>query len=814
MTLGVWGVALALAVPVFGQAAPVEDDAPARDPDGRRAQSDEPTVLAFKSVKVEDIIPFIVEATGKVVLPQQDVMSRVITVLNDEPIPRSQALDMVVLALQQNGIGVVETPKLILLRDLAEIDRQDVPVLGPDESVLDRTDLGTIVEKVYALSHGTAENLGEILEDAVPDYATVSVDEESNQVVVRGNIGLLQRIERLVDALDRPGTAALSSATFRLRYADAEQIAEAIEALFGEESNGRSSGGGNERNQFFQRFGRGGGQEQATSSSDGGRSVLTSENLRVSANTQQNSVTVVAEDPIIDAIREQIETAWDQPLPDEAVVPRIYDLQNSDPIKVRDLLEGLFGQGTPSGQGQGQGASSAQGVGRLAGQFSFEAIPEAGRLVVVAKSPDNLAVIDKIVEDLDKPQSVGLPRVIELKHASAEDLSEQLNALLALEGTLAQVNRSETGLSDGGTGSSPFAEDASDDGANDDATDPGTISFWWQRARVPTDSAGSGALVGKIRIVPVARQNAVMVMAPAEYMESVSQLVQDLDKPGRQVLISAVIAEIEVEDATALGIRWSNAAITPNRPDNAIAIGGDFDASRQVLGGLFDTSVLNVDTDINVLLQALNEMTEVRIMSEPRIFTSDNQEAEFFDGQDIPFITDSQVTDNGNQIQSFDYRAVGINLRVRPRITVRRDVDLRINLELSSIQPEATQLGGFIVDRRETTTQLIVADGQTVVISGILRNEASEIERKVPFFGDLPLLGGLFRSWENVIGTTELVAFITPIVITNEEELDELNEPFRERLGTLERDIRVQQEEAGVTLPENDGEEAEQGEQP
>lgn len=774
---------------------------PELDPLGRRITNGKTTTLAFKNVTVEQVIPFIVESTGKVVLPQTEVLTRRITIINDTPLPQAQALDLVLLALQQAGIAVVESPTLITLRDITEIERQDVPVLGPDASTLDRPDLGSVAEKVYRLRHASARNVGDVIKDSVPKYATLAVDEESNQVVLRGNIALLQRVERIINSLDRPSAASLSTETFLLRYADADQVATNIKDLY--ELRQQQVQPGQVTPQQLQRFFGGGGpfggqqQQQPQQTGRGGRqqaipglteSIPTgaSANLRVTANKQQNSVTVLAEQNILDEIRRLVETVWDRPLPEEAVVPKIYDLKNSDPIKVRNLLQGLFGMpGATSAQ-------TAQGVGRLAGQFSFQAIPEAGRLVVISKTPDHLAVIDQIIEGVDQPQNAGLPEVVELKHASAEDLAEQLNTLLAQEGTLAQLRRAESGLTQDSSNVSPFAATQATQNNQTQQQTTGTefINFWWQRARPPTDTGGTSNLVSRIRIVPVWRQNAVMVLAPPEYRQSVVDLIRDLDRPGRQVLISAIVAEISMEDATALGIRWSNQAINTTSPDNVVGFDvGSENTKNNFLSGLFDTSVLNVNTDINVILQALNQKTGIKILSEPRIFTGDNQEAEFFDGQDIPFITDSQVNNQGNLTQSFDYRAVGIQLRVRPRITVNRDVDLRVNLELSSIQPQQTLFGGFIVDRRETTTQLIVRDGQTIVISGILRSELTDIKRKVPLLGDIPLLGALFTSIDKSERRTELVAFITPAVIDNPEQAGGINEPYRRRLEEVRKEL-------------------------
>jgi type II secretion system protein D len=760
---------------------------------GRRALDGPPTKLAFRNVTLEQIIPFIVEATGKVVMPQQDVLTRRITVLNDREIPQSRALDLVLMALQQNQIAVVETNEIITLRDITEITRQAVPVLGPDESTLGRTDVGTIAEKVYRLRSSSAENYGEILKGALPDFAKLTVDRDSNQIAIMGNIALLQRMEMLIESLDRPSAGALTSETFRLRYADAQQIAENIKELY------ESGAAGTTRNQQRARTQQGRGQQQQNPFMrfpGQEQQASASEEIRVSANTQQNTVTVVADPAVITQIRSQIENHWDLPLPPDVVVPKIYDLKNSDPVKVRDLLENLFGRGTPGtagggGQGGGQGgqqrqaAGTTQGIGRLAGQFSFEAIPEAGRLVVVAKSPENLEAIDRIIEDLDKVQTAGLPAIVELKHASAEDMAEQLNTLLAQDGTLAQIRRAESGLSTSASNVSPFSTaGATAQGQQaQEPISPENIGFWWQRSRPPTDRRSPSNLIAQVRLVPVWRQNALMVLAPVEYRNAIVQLIQDLDKPGRQVLLSAIVAEIQRDDATALGLRWSSQPISPSLADNSIGIGTTAQGTdNNFARSLFDTSVLNVNANLNVVLQALAQKTAISILSEPKIFTSDNQEAEFFSGQDIPFVTDSQTTNVGNVIQSFDYRAVGLALRVRPRITVRRDVDLRVNVELSSIVPGQTLFGGFIVDRRETTTQVIIQNGQTIVISGLLRSEDSDIVRKVPLLGDIPLLGAIFRSTEKAKRNTELLIFITPIVMDNPDEVDEANAPYRRRL--------------------------------
>jgi type II secretion system protein D len=771
---------------------------PERDALGRVIKPDEPTPLAFKNVSVEQVVPFIVEATGKVVLPMPDVLSLRITVLNDQKIPRAKALDMVFLALFLNGVAVIENNDRITLRSIAEIDRGDIPVAVSREDLMMRSP-GTIVRRVFALKYSSATNIAEMFKTSLPSFAKLTFDPDSNQVVVTADVGLLQSMQQTIDALDQQSTAALSTETFHLTNSDSDVIAQNIRDLYSPTAQTQNRPGQNAFQQFFQqRQGGRGGAAAATPQRGTPTDAATSQNLRVTSNTQQNAVTVLAEKPVLEQIRKQIIEEWDKP--PEAIVPRVYSLKNSDPVKMRDVLISMFG--SPGAQRQGNQAT-AQTANRLYGQFSFEAIPEAARLVVVAKNKANLEAIDQIIQDLDKPMTAGLPQIIELKHADAEQLAEQLNALLAREGTLAQVTKAQTGLTSAETGASPFATNAST--ATSAATQQNqanlTWPLWWARSQVSTTTAGSGNLVGKIRIVPVWRQNSLMVLSPPEYQGALRQIIETLDNPGRQVLLSAVIAEINVEDATALGLRWASSAITPTKTDNAISFGpsaagttagGTITGQKNdLLPGLFDTSVLNLGVNLNAVIQALGEKTAINILSEPRIFTSDNQQAEFFSGQDIPFITQSQpATGTTVLVQNFDYKAVGIALRVRPRITINRDVDININLQLASTQPGNTLFGGAIVDRRETTTHLIVKDGQTVVVSGILRTEDNDTHRKVPGLGDLPLVGPLFNSIERTKKKTELIAFVTPYVVSDQSEIHNVEDSDRERLNTVRERLR------------------------
>lgn len=765
--------------------------------DGRRVvgDPDEMVTLGFKDVGVDETVEWIAFMTGKVVMPLNAniLKTKKITLFNDEPLPRTEALDLLIRAFNHNGVGVIEKEDVIIIDQIENIAQHgDLPVITADEDISTSRKKGTMVVKIFRLENAPAAGVGERIEETKPSSAQLSIDENSNQIVLMSNIGYAQHVQQIIEQLDRT-YIKVKTQTFRLAHADASEIQENILDLFLED--GASGGSSTNRNRNTNTRARGRTQQAQPSPTTGPGPTA---ELRVTVNVLQNSVTVQADPAVMEDISELIEGEWDLPRP--TGTSKVYHLENTDPIKMRDTLQEVLGQGSGGGAARGArggaGAQAASVTDLVGNIYQIEAFPDAGTLVVLAKTQESFEFLDDLIRDLDQPSYVGLPEVIELKHANAVELADELNALLSEAGSGATITRPGEGLGGANVG----GEEGGGAVGGRETDTAGDIQFPWQRGRQRDDQSPESALIGKVRIVPIVRQNALAILAPISYRKAMRELILNFDRPGRQVMIVAVIAEVELNDDLALGLRVSSADIPLQAIDNAI--GGNFNGTgtnEGFLGNLFDSSVLDVGFSANVVLQALAQKTNVRILQEPAVFTADNQEAVFFDGQDVPFITDSNTTDQGGITQSFDYRQVGVLLNVRPRITAQRAVDMEVNLELSNIVPGQTLFGGFIIDRRETTTQVIVKNGQTIVLSGILRDQVSSIERKVPGLGDIPLLGQLFKSRENTKTTTELVAFITPIVVDNPSDNDNnFNEEFRQRLREMGEEIDMKEERLRV----------------
>jgi len=793
--------------------------------------------LVSSQAKVKEFIKFIAEVTGKSVIPRITTAGETpITIVSDREVSKREALDLIFQAFRVNDIAVVETDRYIFIDTMASVGRLGPhPVLGPEVDVLALNEDGQWVYKIFKIQNTKVDALASRITD-LPDSASLTPDPNSNQLIFFGDLSTAKRVQRLVLVLDTPAYVDVQTKTFRLQWADASQVASFIHDLFSARgSTGGTAGGAPGGAQRPGQPARQNQPPQRPGGAQGGSEIVgTSEQLLVSVIPSLNSITVRAEPSVMHEIERLISTAWDVNPSSGGQIFKYYDLRFTDPLKVREVLQSLLesGGGSSGGARSGGGRSGLGGgvAGRIqsggggesgadvavANIFRIEAYPDSNRLLVISKTPDNFAWLDQMIADLDQPLKVGLPLNVPLKHANAVEMAEILNALLAPAGADARITAPETGLSGidfetaGGAGARAGSGGGTVSGATGQQSGASgqEIRFPWQSARGAGESAQTevSAIVGKSRVVPNSNQNSLLVLATPEIQEALLRIINDLDVPGRQVMITAVLAEVQLGDQLAYGLQFGPAGLQPSNPNNAIVVtGGGGETGRMFAGtregdfiGDLTTSVLSFGVDATVILQALDQVTNVSILQSPRIFTSDNKEAKFFDGQDIPF--QSQATNQGTAggtTASFEQIPVGIAVNVRPRITKERNVYMDIEVLLSNQNLTSPQgVGGNpVIDRRQTNTKVTIKNGQTIVISGIRKEQRNFKKSKVPFLGDVPGLDLIFAFTDDTTTTKELVVFITPVVVDNPDENDRnFNMIERERLRELAAPLREKSE--------------------
>ena len=329
------------------------------------------------------------------------------------------------------------------------------------------------------------------------------------------------------------------------------------------------------------------------------------------------------------------------------------------------------------------------------------------------------------------------------------------------------------------------------------------MSFPWQQGGANSDDQSpESSLIAKVRLVPIVRQNALAFLAPPMYVQSITDIIQKFDQPSRQVMISATIAAVTLNDDLRLGLRWGNGVA--GNGENSVGFNGDLSgAVNDLFNGIFEGTgaifTLGSNNNVGVALDALDKLTNVRIIQQPRTFTADNQESVFFNGSEVPVQTE-QSQSSGVVTGGFDYRDVGVLLNVRPRITSHGDVDLTINVELSDVQAGSGVGDNPIFSRRQVRSQVQLHDGQTVLIGGILKESESKVKRKFPLLGDIPIIGAAFTSVDDATVREELLIFITPVIVeANAENTQNYNTDYLERLQeiTLPVDQQIENIENG-----------------
>ena len=254
------------------------------------------------------------------------------------------------------------------------------------------------------------------------------------------------------------------------------------------------------------------------------------------------------------------------------------------------------------------------------------------------------------------------------------------------------------------------------------------------------------------------RANALIVTDIPQVIESMDSIIVMLDKPTAQVLIESKFVEVDVNNQAELGVNWAIGNL--GNPAANTRAGASVDMGVSNPTGSFTFGRLENGVDINAKISAMEEDNKAEVLSQPSVLINDNEEAKILSGKKIPINVLDQA---GNLVtQFFD---VAVRLTVTPHINPDKDVMMALNPEVSDLSGQATVAGGIIILTSEVNTTLMVRDGETVVIGGVIRSKEGKLERKVPLLNAIPLFGRLFSYSSKTLDKTEILVFVTPHVI-------------------------------------------------
>jgi len=291
--------------------------------------------------------------------------------------------------------------------------------------------------------------------------------------------------------------------------------------------------------------------------------------------------------------------------------------------------------------------------------------------------------------------------------------------------------------------------------------------------------------------------NALVITAPPSLLNTMRGVVKQLDVPRAQVLVEALIVEVSEDLANNFGVEWQTGTIK-----DGTGIAGGFSSFPGELSPLSagENNALSLGTGLSLgyfhgsslrgIINMLTGETNANILSTPTIVSLDNEEAEILVGSNVPFITGSQQRAGDiDPFQTIQRQDIGVTLKVKPRINNNDSVTLDIEQSVESIAKSTVSTADIVTQKRSIKTRVLIDDDEVLVLGGLMRDEVSDGESRVPVLGKIPVLGSLFKSNSTTVTKTNLMVFIHPRILHNSNSLKAISREKYNHMRGLQQDF-------------------------
>lgn len=702
-----------------------------------RLRGGDEVVNLQSEMDIRDLVQTMSEITGQAFILDESVRSKKINIITPEGgFKKTNTLRLFEAILNLNGFAIVSTDginKIILKRD---IKSESIPTkVGKGQG----SSSERFVTRLVPLKNLNAAEIAATLRPFISREGDIVAYPSSNTLIIVETESNLNRVLEIIENID----VETEIEFVEMEYSDAADVANKLLEIFGGEGGATPSGGAAETTAQLRRIRR---LPAGVSQGGGGQSSFVG--FKVLTDERTNSLIVIAnpEDmKKVKAIIEKLDVETEQP---EQGIYTVR-LQNADAEQVVGVLSNLIGGGGGGGfggAGRGGGGGRRSGGGRGLGGLGGGAGGFGG----------------------------GLGGSLQ---------GGQLGGIGGLGG-LGEGFGGEGGgggISRGGASEQGFA--------------------------------ASVAETEGIRITADPATNSVIIVSSRRDFEVIKSVITNLDVRRRQVFVEAAILEVSLDQLRALG---SNLSLGFSINDDSLGFGGtvlpgipsllgvaanpqSFGNALNSISGLF-LGILGetVDPDgsgplpeiptYSALFQALTTITDVNVLSTPSLLTTDNEEAEIVVADVIPFPTGSTVGDGGVTVQTIDRQPVGIRLVITPQISEGDFLNLNIFTEVSAVRDAPPGLNtaqfGIATTTRSADSTIVVKDGQTIVIGGLVQDRQSVAESKVPLLGDIPVLGYAFKFKRRTSSKVNLMILLTPRIVEDESDIQNILEQ-RQRQNML-----------------------------
>jgi general secretion pathway protein D len=321
-------------------------------------------------------------------------------------------------------------------------------------------------------------------------------------------------------------------------------------------------------------------------------------------------------------------------------------------------------------------------------------------------------------------------------------------------------------------------------------------------------NVGKAAAISKdVRVMADAETNSLIIRATKDEYAVLEDVISQLDIPRRMVYLEALIMEVDVDKTFDVGVEWVAGGTTSggrgqlvtgfSGPDGFSLLDG-INAADPSLASGFTLGVLNQGgvkignmtfDNLGAVVNAFKSDSDVNVISTPQILTMDNTKAEISVGENVPYQTSTNLTDNNNEFTQYEYKDVATKLSITPHINQSDVLRLEIETEVTRIKDPGDRPTTF---KRTATTTVILSDKGTIVIGGIIGHDATQNDSKIPILGDIPVLGWLFKTHSTTSRKTNMFIFITPRIVRNPANIAAVTLKKEDEMGLVLPSVQQQ----------------------
>lgn len=720
---------LALAIAVLAAGAPYAQ--------AQTARGGDPITLNFRDADIESVVGAFGHLLGRTFIVDPRVRGK-ITLETPRPVSRQQAYQMLQSMLRMQGFAVVETGNLSRVVPEADAKLQPGPVSATSAA---RAGGDQVVTQIFRLTHESASNLVNVLRPLISPNNTITAYPNNNSLVITDYAANVERLARIISSLDAPSTNEVEIVPIKSGLAT--DLAVLLGRMLDETARGGVPGAGAP-----------------------GAVVDPGQRVTVLADPRTNSVLIRSSSPARISLARNLLMRLDQPTAQPGNINVVY-LRNAEAARLAQVLRGVL-----AGDGSG-GLGAFGGAGGTSTSSPFGAGSTAAG---------------------------------------------------GLGGAFGGFGGA-TGSALGGAGGGAFG------GAAGSAT-PTPATTPLQGGQPGTTGQTSFAAGGALVTADPAT-NSLIITAPEPVYRNLRAVIDRLDVRRAQVFIESLIVEVTAERAAEFGLQFQFLTSARANADTGGFGGTNFTqggSGTNILGlaaglggaqtgtGVGATTgagglasigqglnlgvargplTIGSNTILNIpfLVRALETDARANILATPNLLTLDNEEARIIIGQNVPFITGSFTSGavgGVNPFQTIERRDVGTTLRVRPQVSEAGAVRLQIFQEVSNVQDRTLQQG-LITNRRAIESNVLVDDGQIIVLGGLIEERVEGGVNKVPGLGDLPIVGQLFRYDTRRRVKTNLLVFLRPVVMRTADATHSVTADRYDYVRQLQGDSRLPQ---------------------